>query len=398
MCLYFSCRADWSASNGFIAWAWGRNNSHTKRFSSCPAVGGTVTCCCVDAFVNFVSKGCVVSIVFCLRNNWMAEFIVPSLAVAAVAAVTMAWTNQSIPNISDALTFLFPKEIWDPLLQWLWPGFSFVWIMAWILGITYAIVVYGEKTYPYPGAWSPLNILIIIFVLFGIFLVIAWYISPVKIFGVEVMNTTPNTCTGQKTSLEAGLCYNNCDPGYHGSMTSCYADSVNVGSGVIPGYVHPGAQPPSYQRQVPSLCPPDWSDDGLLCRNPIRCDPIDTSHFPWTGGGCHGGQVEAKQPKCPGSSDFGEDYAGAYWKYVAAEDKKQKGTATEADLAFIGSGKHTSEVAGLCYNECPPEYPERVKGMPYLCYKGGALSYDRGVGDPPRLFRLFGKYAFPPFG
>jgi len=328
----------------------------------------------------------------------MAEFIVPSLAVAAVAAVTMAWTNQSIPNISDALTFLFPKEIWDPLLQWLWPGFSFVWIMAWILGITYAIVVYGEKTYPYPGAWSPLNILIIIFVLFGIFLVIAWYISPVKIFGVEVMNTTPNTCTGQKTSLEAGLCYNNCDPGYHGSMTSCYADSVNVGSGVIPGYVHPGAQPPSYQRQVPSLCPPDWSDDGLLCRNPIRCDPIDTSHFPWTGGGCHGGQVEAKQPKCPGSSDFGEDYAGAYWKYVAAEDKKQKGTATEADLAFIGSGKHTSEVAGLCYNECPPEYPERVKGMPYLCYKGGALSYDRGVGDPPRLFRLFGKYAFPPFG
>jgi hypothetical protein len=332
----------------------------------------------------------------------MAEFIVPSLAVAAVAAVTMAWTNQSIPNISDAWTFLFPKEIWDPLLQWLWPGFSFVWIMAWILGITYAILFYAEKTYPIPGAWNPWVIFWIVVTLFVLFLVIAWYISPIKIFGVEIMSTTPNTCTGQKTSLEAGLCYNNCDPGYHGSMTSCYADSVNNGAGTVVGL---------------EPCRDGYRTEGLVCSN-----------IHWNGCkyntviGCIGGLEGDMYGRldhggvCPGPQDFGGDFDTEYKNWQRAADKGEPtidpatgqtetdvqaaaaNHRTAADIAYIGTDKHSEKIDGMCYKKCPAEYPTHIPGMPYLCYKGGALFYDRGVGDPPRLFRLFGKYAFPPFG
>jgi hypothetical protein len=46
----------------------------------------------------------------------------------------------------------------------------------------------------------------------------------------------------------------------------------------------------------------------------------------------------------------------------------------------------------LCYKKCPPDKPHHIPGLPYLCYKGGPLLYDRGVGSAPALFRLLGKY------
>jgi hypothetical protein len=36
----------------------------------------------------------------------------------------------------------------------------------------------------------------------------------------------------------------------------------------------------------------------------------------------------------------------------------------------------------------------RIPGMPYLCYKGGPLSYGRGVGDVPSLLRVARTYTF----
>jgi hypothetical protein len=118
---------------------------------------------------------------------------------------------------------------------------------------------------------------------------------------------------------------------------------------------------------------------------------------------------------CPGPSDFGGDFDTEYRNWKRAKDKGdpvvdpvtgKTETAAQAaaanhktpeDIALIGKDKHTHKIDGLCYKECPPEYPVSMPGFPYLCYKGGPLLYDRGVGDPPRLFRLFGKYAFPPF-
>lgn len=338
----------------------------------------------------------------------MSEFVVPSLAFAAVAAVTLAGTGQDIPNISDAWTFFFPKEIWGPLLGWMWPGFAFAWLLLCVVGITYAVLFYGEKTYNIPGAWNPWVLFWIFVTLFILFLVIAWYMSPVKLFGVEVMTTTPDTCVGQKSSLEGGLCYNNCKPGYHGSMSSCYADTVNIGPGTMPGL---------------EPCYGDYRTEGLLCSN-VRWNGCKWNTIIGCIGGFEGNVYGRRDHGgvCPGPDDFGGDFDTEYKKWKAAHDKgdpvvdpvtgKTETSAqaaaanhkTPEDIAFIGTDKHTEPIAGLCYKECPKGGWTHVPGMPYLCVRTKEnsndpvdLSYDRGVGDPPRLFRLFGKYAFPPF-
>jgi hypothetical protein len=61
----------------------------------------------------------------------------------------------------------------------------------------------------------------------------------------------------------------------------------------------------------------------------------------------------------------------------------------------LGTNKHVERIDGLCYKKCPSDYPYHVPGMPYLCYKGGDLSYDRGGGLVPALYRFFGKYTLP---
>jgi hypothetical protein len=59
----------------------------------------------------------------------------------------------------------------------------------------------------------------------------------------------------------------------------------------------------------------------------------------------------------------------------------------------LRDGKHPEKIAGLCYKKCPAEYPQRIAGMPYLCYKGGPLSYGRGVGTVPCIVRLGRKWC-----
>ena len=67
-------------------------------------------------------------------------------------------------------------------------------------------------------------------------------------------------------------------------------------------------------------CPSGYRDDGLSCFYDLRCDS----------GGCKGPDLHWKQLYCPSGKD---------------------------------------DIAGLCYNKCPPDYPRRVPGMPYLCRK-----------------------------
>jgi hypothetical protein len=59
------------------------------------------------------------------------------------------------------------------------------------------------------------------------------------------------------------------------------------------------------------------------------------------------------------------------------------------------SQDHPDYVAGLCYKQCPKDLPVHLPGMPYLCYKGGELSYGRGVGKVPSILRI-GR-TFNPF-
>lgn len=156
--------------------------------------------------------------------------------------------------------------------------------------------------------------------------------------GYEIFNTTPNTCPQDKPELDAGLCYPRCRTGYRGVGPVCWAESVNVGVG-IPVELEP--------------CPDGWNNDGLICREPIRND-------------------------CSWKGLFGE-----CWGRLTGGRLKGR-----LDGGGICKESHPDRIDGLCYKRCPKDKPEHIKGMPYLCYPGGDLSYGRGVGAVPSLVRV----------
>lgn len=291
---------------------------------------------------------------------------------------------------------MFPPDIWTPIGEYLSTSASIAFVIGTVLALLYAGLVYADTTKTIPGAWNPWVIFWIVIVCAVIFLAIAWAISPLKLFGVEVLTTAPNTCVGIRGSSEGGLCYENCKPGYHGLGVRCYADSVNIGSGTVLGL-----EPCPVETDGQGA----WVNMGLTCTRWKReCNRWGTDiigHW-WTG--CietvgrldHGGQ-------CPGPQDFEGNYDDEIKKWKEASDKKPHipdaavdGHQTCADVAEIGTDKHTERIDGMCYKKCPAEYPEHIPGMPYLCYKGGELSYDRGGGLVPAMFRIFGKYAYTP--
>lgn len=178
-----------------------------------------------------------------------------------------------------------------------------------------------------------------------------------SIGGQEILNInfpglgSEDTCPRTKPDNNAGLCYPNCRPGYHGVGPVCWADSENIGVGTPVGL---------------EPCPDGWENDGMVCRNPIRCDPIDTHGSPWpwnwSGGGCHGGELKGRLDNggvCPGPG---------------------------------GGNDHKDKIDGLCYRKCSAKLPTHMPGMPYLCYAGGDLSYGRGVGVPPSIVRIAGRF------
>jgi hypothetical protein len=156
--------------------------------------------------------------------------------------------------------------------------------------------------------------------------------------GYEIFNTTPNTCPPDKPQLDAGLCYPKCRTGYRGVGPVCWAESENVGVG-IPVELEP--------------CPDGWNNDGLICREPIRND-------------------------CSMKGLFGE-----CWGRLSGGRLKGR-----LDGGGICKESNPDRVDGLCYRRCPKDKPERIKGMPYLCYAGGDLSYGRGVGAVPSIVRV----------
>ena len=179
--------------------------------------------------------------------------------------------------------------------------------------------------------------------------------------GYEIFSTTPNTCPPDRSDLDAGLCYVPCRTGYHGVGPVCWADSVSVGVGKPVGL---------------EPCPAGWSNDGLICREPIRC----ASGWKFFTEGCSGGRLRGRL-NGGGICDWPSD-RGNLPNWLVDKSKKD----------WVAT--HPDKVAGLCYKKCPKEYPERIAGMPYLCYKGGPLSYGRGAGKIPSLARVGRTYTF----
>ena len=197
--------------------------------------------------------------------------------------------------------------------------------------------------------------------------------------GYEIFSTWPNTCPPHKSDLDAGLCYEKCRPGYHGVGPVCWADTVSVGVG-IPVGLNP--------------CPEGWNNDGLICREPIYNDCSWKGLFGECWGRLRGGRLRGRlNPYCPKPKRKAGD------GYDTSENDCRKNPSDPKSPLYpktmgvcVGAGAlrqdHPDYVAGLCYKECPANLPERVLGMPYLCYKGGPLSYGRGVGEVPKVLRV----------
>ena len=168
-----------------------------------------------------------------------------------------------------------------------------------------------------------------------------------RLFGGEVYSLTPHTCPPHKPDLDAGLCYVKCRDGFRGVGPVCWAITQGIGVGTPVGL---------------EPCPDGWANDGLTCRAPISCKSVSDC-FSGRGCGCSGGNIKGRLDNggvCPGP----------------------------------GGDEYKSKVDGLCYKQCPKEYPVHLPGMPYLCYKGGELSYGRGVGQVPSILRVAKKYNF----
>lgn len=165
--------------------------------------------------------------------------------------------------------------------------------------------------------------------------------------GYEIFSTTPHTCPKNKPELDAGLCYERCKPGYKGVGPVCWAKTEGIGIGVPIGL---------------EPCPDGWSNDGLICREPIRC----ATGWDFFKEGCSGGRLKGRLDG-GGICDYKDRSKLPPW---------------------LRDGQHPDRVDGLCYRKCPKEYPQHVPAMPYLCYKGGPLSYGRGVGAVPSIVRI----------
>jgi len=191
------------------------------------------------------------------------------------------------------------------------------------------------------------------------------YSLPGWLGGHEIANISimgEDTCKpGQEK--DAGLCYEKCRDGYHGVGPVCWANSQGVGIGTPIGL---------------EPCPNGWYTEGLICREPL------------SGGDCHWDGCASRAPGWLGGGCIG----GLRCNPITGGRLKGRLDGGGICPGPGGGDDHTERIAGLCYRRCPKELPERIPGMPYLCYKGGPLSYVRGVGTIPQLLRLFGKYTF----
>jgi hypothetical protein len=189
--------------------------------------------------------------------------------------------------------------------------------------------------------------------------------------GKEVLNLrfaglfNDETCAPDE-SFEGGLCYKPCDPGFYGRLTMCIAESEDRGAGTMVGLED---------------CPSGWNNDGLICREPITGGDCRTwwdgcsSRAPgWLGGGCIGGAKTECNP-IKGGRLKGRLDGGGVCPGPQGGDKPER-------------------YQGMCYSKCPKKYPVPMPGMPYRCYKGGNIMYDRGGGKAPYMVRLGGQHVF----
>lgn len=162
--------------------------------------------------------------------------------------------------------------------------------------------------------------------------------------GTRLFGITPDTCPCVKPELDAGLCYERCEKGYHGVGPVCWADTQQIDIGKV-----------MLLKSCAQSGYAGYTDTGLLCSK------WESNCVYW---------------------DWG--LLGGYWTGCVKTGAKE--------LSCDGyDGRYPDQIAALCYQKCPADKPNHVPGMPYLCFRGQrGLSYGRGVGDVPSIFKFGG--------
>lgn len=186
--------------------------------------------------------------------------------------------------------------------------------------------------------------------------------------GTRLFSTYPHTCPENRLDLQDGLCYEECSEGYNGVGPMCHAETQNIGVGTL--------------ARV-STCREMGLDDSyeespLLCWKHLKCETGSGWNFfrfdQWK---CSGPDVKSRSLSCPGNQDA---FFSIFTSIATGSFKKPK------------LEEYTDLTERMCYKPCPTEKPNRVPGMPYLCYRARdgntGVSYGRGVGTVPPLFHF----------
>lgn len=190
--------------------------------------------------------------------------------------------------------------------------------------------------------------------------------------GTRLFSTSPDTCPEDRSELQDGLCYEPCAEGYHGVGPVCWADTQNIGISTL-------AKISSCTEMGLGS---DYRDDPLTCWKDLKCNTYCDGNWSWSDGGfchtkCEGPDLKGKTLSCPGNQS-------AFFSFFTSV---LSGSFEKPNLK-----DYTDLVDGLCYKPCPKEKPNRVGGMPYLCYRARdsstGVSYGRGAGTVPPLFRF----------
>ncbi len=126
-----------------------------------------------------------------------------------------------------------------------------------------------------------------------------------------------NRCNDDQEE-DAGLCYTKCEPGYKGVGPVCWTENVNIGVGVLKG------------------CPAGWNDDGLICRQPLKYNPIS----------CSTNKNGSVWPHNWTTKCSGGDFSGG--RLIGKLNAQRDGGG---ELACPGN--KPNDVDGLCYADCP---------------------------------------------
>ncbi|MCZ4291275.1 hypothetical protein O4H62_20580 [Hoeflea alexandrii] len=144
------------------------------------------------------------------------------------------------------------------------------------------------------------------------------------------VGTVPRNCPPGQSEDTAGLCYDNCKPGYKPFVTMC----------------------------IPNACPAGFTDTGLHCLKPA---PVERAAFPWKLGDTPFSLDDARA-RCRKSS-YGKKYGcGTYNSNTIVYSKCPSGYKT----------------APLLTNLCTPVCPPSMIDIGVSCQK---VTYDRGVGN-----------------